>query len=261
MIQQRTTVIQMVELEQVKGQQQREYATDRYDGQPKCESQQAGRSQERAKTSLRLGEKEKQLINECLLNTRPTGKSIQKIIDGLDGIWKRLTCSLTLFAKYWDQQEGTVLQPSTLEQPCLIIAIQITYLKPLESDVQFNELHKKQVIEQLMNEHVDSVVKAIKEIKYWKLSQIIQFISTQETSRDESRLSSDQLMKKSLTLIMVQIVLRIVEVQRAEQQIENINKGEIVVATMIMKMQRGPVEKTLKAVHDITACSFRWIQS
>ncbi|KAA6309951.1 MAG: hypothetical protein EZS28_056404, partial [Streblomastix strix] len=68
-------------------------------------------------------------------------------------------------------------------------------------------------------------------------------------------------MKVSLTLIMVYTVLKMAEVQRAELRIENINQGQIVIATMTMKKPRGPVEKTLKAAQDRTVCPIRWIQS
>ncbi|KAA6374752.1 MAG: hypothetical protein EZS28_029718, partial [Streblomastix strix] len=124
----------------------------------------------------RRGEKGEQLFKECLLNTGLTGQSIQGIIDGWHGSWKRHACSLTIFAEYWAQQSGTVLQLSTLEQPYLTIANYITYLKPRESDAciiqarnsistlfelmgkPMNSIRNK-VIEQLMKEHVDRAAK------------------------------------------------------------------------------------------------------
>ncbi|KAA6375801.1 MAG: hypothetical protein EZS28_028672 [Streblomastix strix] len=137
----------------------------------------------------RRGEKGKQLFKECLLNTGLTEQLIQGIIDGWHGSWKRHACSLTIFAEYWAQQSGTVLQLSTLEQPYLTIANYITYLKPLES-VAFiiqarNSIStlfeltgipiisiRNKVIEQLMKEHVDRAAKVRKEIRYWKLKPI-----------------------------------------------------------------------------------------
>ncbi|KAA6358022.1 MAG: hypothetical protein EZS28_046451 [Streblomastix strix] len=226
----------------------------------------------------RRGEKGEQLFKECLLNTGLTGQSIQGTIDGWHGSLKRHSCSLTIFAEYWAQQSGTVLQLSTLEQPYLTIANYITYLKPLDSDAciiqtrnsistlfelmgkPMNSIRNK-VIEQLMKEHVDRAAKVKKEIRYWKLSQLMQYISKQAMLRDENKLNSDQLMKVSLTLIMVYTVLRMAEVQRAELRIENVNQGEIVIATMTMKKPRGPVVKTLKAAQDRTVCPIRWIWS
>ncbi|KAA6370007.1 MAG: hypothetical protein EZS28_034464, partial [Streblomastix strix] len=212
----------------------------------------------------RRGEKGEQLFKKCLLNTGLTGQSMQGIIDGWHGSWKRHACSLTIFAEYWAQQSGTVLQLSTLEQPYLTIANYLTYLKLLESDACIKQTRnsistifelmgkpmisiRNKIFEQLMNEHVDRAAKVRKEIRYWKLSQLMQYISKQATLRDENMLNSDQLMKVSLTPIMVYTVLRMAEVQRAELRIENANQGEIVIATMTMKKPRGPVEKTLKA--------------
>ncbi|KAA6387502.1 MAG: hypothetical protein EZS28_016973 [Streblomastix strix] len=182
------------------------------------------------------------------------------------------------FAEYWAQQQLTILQLSTLEQPCLTIAIYIIYLKPLESDAYIiqarnsistlfelkckpmNSIRNK-VIEQLMKKHVDRAAKVRKEIRYWKLSQLMQYISKQALLKDENKLNSNQLMKVSLILIMVYTVLRMAEVQRVELRIENINQGEIEIATMTMTKPRGPVEKTLKAAQDRTVCPIRWIQS
>ncbi|KAA6366440.1 MAG: hypothetical protein EZS28_038033, partial [Streblomastix strix] len=210
------------------------------------------------------GEKGEQLFKECLLNTGLTGQSIQEIIDEWNGSWKRRACSLTIFAEYWAQQRGTVLQLSTLEQPYLTIAKYITYLKPLELDACIIQARnsistlfelmgkpmisiRNKVIEKLMKEHVDRAAKVRNEIRYWKVSQLMQYISKQALLRDENKLNSDQIMKVSLTLIMVYTVLRMAEVQRAELRIENINQGEIAIATMTMKKPRSPVERTLKA--------------
>ncbi|KAA6357609.1 MAG: hypothetical protein EZS28_046864 [Streblomastix strix] len=60
---------------------------------------------------------------------------------------------------------------------------------------------------------------------------------------------------------MVYTVLRMADVQRAELRIEKANQGEIITATMTIKKPRGPVEKTLKAVQDRTACQRKWIWS
>ncbi|KAA6388317.1 MAG: hypothetical protein EZS28_016153 [Streblomastix strix] len=57
----------------------------------------------------RRGEKGEQLFKQCRLDTGLTGQSIQGIIDGWHGSWKRHACSLTIFAEYWAQQSGTVL--------------------------------------------------------------------------------------------------------------------------------------------------------
>ncbi|KAA6333769.1 MAG: hypothetical protein EZS28_053131, partial [Streblomastix strix] len=172
----------------------------------------------------------------------------------------------------------TVLQLSTLELPYLTIANYITYLKPRESDAciiqarnsistlfelmgkPINSIRNK-VIEQLMKEHVDRAAKIRKEGRYWKLSQIMQHISKQAHLRDVKKLNSEQLMKISLTLIMVYTVLRMAEVQRAELRVDNIKEGEVLIVTMTMKKPRGPVEKTLKAAQDRTVCPIRWIQS
>ncbi|KAA6369819.1 MAG: hypothetical protein EZS28_034654 [Streblomastix strix] len=51
------------------------------------------------------------------------------------------------------------------------------------------------------------------------------------------------------------------EVQRVELNTEGINQGEIVVATMTMKMPRRPLKKTLKAAEDRTVCPIMWICS
>ncbi|KAA6361996.1 MAG: hypothetical protein EZS28_042476, partial [Streblomastix strix] len=122
-------------------------------------------------------------------------------------------------------------------------------------------LIRNKVIEQLMKEHVDRAAKVRKVIRYLKLSQLMQYISKQATLRDDNKLNTDQLMKVSLTLIMVYTVLRMAEVQRAELRIENVNQGEIVIATMTMKKPQGSVEKALKAAQDRTVCTIRLIQS
>ncbi|KAA6365007.1 MAG: hypothetical protein EZS28_039465, partial [Streblomastix strix] len=212
----------------------------------------------------RRGEKEEQLFKECLLNTVLTGQLIQGIIDRWHGSLKRYACSLTIFADYWAQQFGTVLQLSILEQPYLTIANYITYLKPRESDAciiqarnsistlfelmgkPMNSIRNK-VIEQLMKEYVDKAAKVRKELRYWKLSQLMQYIFKQARLKDDNKLNSEQLMKISLTLIKVYTVLRMAEVQRAELRVDNIKEGEILIVTMTMKKPRGPVEKTLKA--------------
>ncbi|KAA6364942.1 MAG: hypothetical protein EZS28_039531 [Streblomastix strix] len=128
------------------------------------------------------------------------GQSIQEIIDGWHGSWKRHACSLTIFAEYWAQQSGTVLQLSTLKQPYLTIANYITYLKPLESDACITyarnsistlfelmgksmNFKRKIEIEQLMQEHVNSTAKVRKEIRYWKLSQLMHKISNIKNGR------------------------------------------------------------------------------
>ncbi|KAA6371963.1 MAG: hypothetical protein EZS28_032510 [Streblomastix strix] len=226
----------------------------------------------------RRGEKGEQLLKECLLNKGLTGQSIQGIIDVWHESWKRHACSLTIFAEYWAQQSGTVLQLLTLEQSYLTIANYITYLKPLESDAciiqasntistlfelmdkPMNSI-KNKVIEYLMKQLVNRATKVRNEIRYWKLSQLMQYISKQATLRDENKSNSNQLTKVSLTLIMVYTVLRMAEVQMAELRIGYINQGDIVIATMTMKKPRGPVEKTLKAAQNRTICSIRWIQS
>ncbi|KAA6402114.1 MAG: hypothetical protein EZS28_002361 [Streblomastix strix] len=120
---------------------------------------------------------------------------------------------------------------------------------------------RNKVIEQLMKEHVDRAVKVRKEIRYWKPSQLMQYICKQATLRDEKKLNPDQLMKISLIFIIVYTVLRMAEVQRVELRIENINQGKIIIATMTMKKPRGPVDKTLKAAQDRTICPIRWIWS
>ncbi|KAA6357641.1 MAG: hypothetical protein EZS28_046832, partial [Streblomastix strix] len=112
-----------------------------------------------------------------------------------------------------------------------------------------------------MKEHVDRAAKVRKEVRYWKLSQLMQYIRKQAQLRDNNELNSEQLMKISLTLIMVYTVLRMAEVQRAELRVNNIKEGEILIVTMTMKKPRGPVEKTLKAAQDGTVCPIRWIQS
>ncbi|KAA6356506.1 MAG: hypothetical protein EZS28_047967, partial [Streblomastix strix] len=112
-----------------------------------------------------------------------------------------------------------------------------------------------------MKEHVDRAAKVRKEVRYWKLSQLMQYINKQAQLRDYNKLNSEQLMKISLTLIMVYTVLRMAEVQKAELRVDNIKDGEILIATMTMKKPRGPVEKTLKAAQDRTVCPIRWIQS
>ncbi|KAA6383392.1 MAG: hypothetical protein EZS28_021082 [Streblomastix strix] len=226
----------------------------------------------------RRGEKGEQLFKECLLNTGLTGQRIQGIIDGWHGNWKRQAYSLTIFAEYWAQQSGTVLQLSTLEQPYHKIANYITYLKPWEQDAckirarnsisTFFELMgkpmntiKNNVFEQLMKEHVDRVAKVRKEVRYWQLSQLMYQISKQTLLRDDNKLNSEQLMKVSLTLIMVYTVFKMAEVQSAELRIDNINEREIIIATMTMKKPRGPVEKTLKAAQYRALCQIRQIQS
>ncbi|KAA6356986.1 MAG: hypothetical protein EZS28_047486 [Streblomastix strix] len=108
-----------------------------------------------------------------------------------------------------------------------------------------------------MKEHVDRAVKVRKEIRYWKLSQLMQYINKQALLKDEKKLNSDELMKVSLTLIKVYTVLRMAEVQRAELRIENANQGEIVIATMTMNKPRGPVDKTLNTAQDRTVCPIR----
>ncbi|KAA6309558.1 MAG: hypothetical protein EZS28_056487 [Streblomastix strix] len=120
---------------------------------------------------------------------------------------------------------------------------------------------RNKVIEQLMNEHVDRAAKVRKEERYWKLSQLMQNIGRQATLKDEGRLSSDLLIKMSLTLIMVNFVLRMADVQRAELRIENINQGEIVIATMTIKKPRRPTEKTPKVAQDRAVYSIIWILS
>ncbi|KAA6358083.1 MAG: hypothetical protein EZS28_046390, partial [Streblomastix strix] len=122
-------------------------------------------------------------------------------------------------------------------------------------------LIRNNVTEQLMNEHVERASKVREEIVYWKLSELKQNLSNQAILRDENKINSEQLMKISFTLIKVYTVLRMAEVQRAELRIENINQGQIVIATMTMKKPGGPVEKTLKAAQDRIVCPIRWIQS
>ncbi|KAA6374991.1 MAG: hypothetical protein EZS28_029482, partial [Streblomastix strix] len=198
-------------------------------------------------------------------------------MDGTE-VGKRHACFLTIFAEYWAQQSGTVLHLSTLEQPYLTIANYITYLKPWESDTCIIQARnsistlfelmgkpmnfiRDKVIEQLMKEHVDRAAKVRKEERYWKLSQLMQYISKQARLRDDNKLNSEQLMKITLKLIMVYTVLRMAEVQRAELRVDNIKEGEILIVTMTMKKPRGPVEQTLKAAQDRTVCPIRWIQS
>ncbi|KAA6382675.1 MAG: hypothetical protein EZS28_021794 [Streblomastix strix] len=112
-----------------------------------------------------------------------------------------------------------------------------------------------------MKEHVNRAATVRKEVRYWKLSQLIKYISKQALLNDKSKLNSEQLMKVSLTLTMVYTVLRMAEVFRAELRVDNIKEGEILIATMTMKKPRGQIEKTLKAAQDRTVCPIRWIWS
>ncbi|KAA6383324.1 MAG: hypothetical protein EZS28_021147 [Streblomastix strix] len=164
-------------------------------GQLKCTQGRSVDEEEQTETTSgedwdflgRRGEKGEQVFKKCLLNIGLTGLSILEIIDGWHGSWKRHACSLTIFADYWAQQRGTVLQLSTLQQPYLTIANYKTYFKPLESDACIIQARnsistlfelmgksmisiRNKVIEQLMKEHVDRAAKVRKEIRYWKLS-------------------------------------------------------------------------------------------
>ncbi|KAA6366389.1 MAG: hypothetical protein EZS28_038084 [Streblomastix strix] len=204
----------------------------RYGGQSQCGSQFAGRGKEMVQASL--------------------SRETNRIINIRNNKWmaRKLEYETHSPQQYLQKSNACIIQARNS------ISTLFEFMgKPM------NSIKKNKVIEQLMKEHIDRAAKVRKEVKYWKLSQLMQYISKQATLRDEYKLNSDQLMKVSLTLIMVYTALRIAEVQMAELQIEKINQGEIVIATMTMKKPRGPVEKTLKAAQDRTVCPIRWIQS
>ncbi|KAA6381013.1 MAG: hypothetical protein EZS28_023460 [Streblomastix strix] len=169
-------------------------------------------------------------------------------------------------------------QLARIDKPYIIIADYITDIIKDQSDAfviqartsvstmfelmrgQEKNLRNK-IIEQLMLKRMSNTRKVIKEVTIWKIEELLDYIMQLSVQRDEGSLTVTELRRVVITIFMVYSVLRLSEIQRAMQDITQVQQGMIILCTNLLKGKRGKVEVSLKRVVNRAVRSIIWFEA
>ncbi|KAA6369517.1 MAG: hypothetical protein EZS28_034956, partial [Streblomastix strix] len=203
--------------------------------------------------------------------------AIKTIIDNWYGSWRRHACALSAFWEYMKRKGMSAEQLTRIDKPYIIIAEHITQIIKDQSDafvvqawtsvsIMFELMgtQKKDIrnkaIEQLMLKLVSNTRKVIREVTIWKMEQLLDYIVKLSVQREERKLTINGLKRMVTIIFMVNSILRPSEIQRAMQNITQIEQI-IVMCINQLKGKRGRVEVTLKRVNNKAVSPITWFEA
>ncbi|KAA6385973.1 MAG: hypothetical protein EZS28_018499 [Streblomastix strix] len=120
---------------------------------------------------------------------------------------------------------------------------------------------RNKVIEQLLLKSVSNTRKVIKEVKIWKMEQLLDYMLMLSGQKHQRSLTVIEIRRVVITIFMVYSVRRLSEIQRASLDTTQIEQEIITIYTDLLKGKRGRVEVTLKRVDIKAVCPLAWFEA